>query len=147
MTMEMSPNKSRRSTIGKKSIQGQYSPHRDSVNSKMMSAVGNTSRMTSGPSPARSLDMHKRTGIELRESPSKSARIMMKYINSYPDVGPINHNAQGGVSYKDLQEMAQQLDKKELGWVRSDMRLIFALDDTQIVDEGIEKLNKILNNE
>ena len=80
--------------MGKKSINGQYSPNRDSVSSKMMgSGNGNSSRMTSGPSPLRSLDMHKRTGVELRESPSKGSRIMMKYINSYPDVGPINHNA------------------------------------------------------
>ncbi len=39
--------------------------------------------------------------------------------------------------------MAKTVDKKEL-WVRSDLRLIFAFDDTQIVDETIETLEKIL---
>jgi hypothetical protein len=32
--------------------------------------------------------MSKKTGAELRESPSKAAKIVMRYINSYPDVGP-----------------------------------------------------------
>jgi hypothetical protein len=34
------------------------------------------------------LDMHKKTGIELRQSPSKAAKIVMRYINCYADVGP-----------------------------------------------------------
>ena len=37
--------------------------------------------------------------------------------------------------YKDLQELAKTFDKKD--WVRSDLRLIFAMEDTQIVDETI----------
>jgi hypothetical protein len=33
--------------------------------------------------------------------------------------------------------MAKTLDKKEL-WIKSDLRLIFAVDDTQTCDEIIE---------
>ena len=73
------------------------------------------------------LDVHKKTGVELRESPSKASKIILRYINSYPDVGPIiNHPA---ITYSDLVEMAKKIDKKEV-WVRSDLRLIFALEDT-----------------
>ncbi len=68
----------------------------------------------------------------------------MKYINSYPDVGPIV--AQKQITYENLIEMAKEIDKKE-AWVRSDMRLIFALEDSQILDESIEQLNKILRSE
>ena len=39
--------------------------------------------------------------------------------------------------------MAKTLDKKEM-WVKSDLRLIFAIDDSQTLDEVIEQLNKIL---
>lgn len=39
--------------------------------------------------------------------------------------------------------MAKTLDKKDF-WVKSDSRLIFALDDPQLTDEAIEQLNKIL---
>jgi hypothetical protein len=58
-----------------------------------MSRAGgaSTSRM-GGPSPNRAslfLDMHKKTGNELKSSPSKSSKIVMKYINNYPDVGPV----------------------------------------------------------
>lgn len=87
------------------------------------------------------LDLHKKTGVELRESPSKSAKIAMKYINGYADVGPIVASPQ--VTYSDLQEMAKNLDKKEV-WVRSDLRLIFALEDTQQVEECIEQFEKII---
>ena len=34
------------------------------------------------------LDLHKKTGAELKESPSKAAKIVLRYINNYPDVGP-----------------------------------------------------------
>ena len=84
-----------------------------------------------GPlSPQKSvvLDLHKKTGVELRESPSKSAKIAMKYINTYSDVGPII--ASPSVTYNDLVEMGKALDKKEM-WVRSDLRLIFAVEDPQ----------------
>lgn len=52
----------------------------------------NTSRFTNAVSPGRSsgvLDIHKKGGIELKESPSKAAKIVLRYINSYQDVGPI----------------------------------------------------------
>lgn len=41
----------------------------------------------------------------------------MKYINSYPDVGPIL--PQKALGYSDLVELAKNIDKKEL-WVKSD---------------------------
>ena len=34
------------------------------------------------------LEMSKKAGNELRESPSKAAKIVLRYINSQPDVGP-----------------------------------------------------------
>ena len=79
----------------------------------------------------------------MRESPSKAAKIVMKYINSYPDVGPLVQPTQ--ITYKDLVDMAQTLDKKEL-WVRSDLRLIFSQGDNQVTDESIEQMIKILQN-
>jgi hypothetical protein len=42
--------------------------------------------------------------------------------------------------------MSKDFDKKE-NWVKSDLRLIFTLADSQIVDESIEQLNRILKNE
>lgn len=42
--------------------------------------------------------------------------------------------------------MAKNIDKKEM-WIRNDLRLIFSLEDKQIVDESLEQLNKILKNE
>lgn len=88
------------------------------------------------------LDMQKKTGMDVKESPSKSSKINMKYISSYPDVGPQVANAP--ITYNDLVEMGKVLDKKEL-WVRSDLRLIFAIEDSQAVDETIEMLNKIIS--
>lgn len=79
--MELSPNKK---APGNK-LKSNLSPIRDSTISKRSSV------MTGGPSPARAshmLDMHKRTGLELKQSPSKAAKIVMRYINSYADVGP-----------------------------------------------------------
>ena len=67
----------------------------------------------------------------------------MRYINCYADVGPQIQNK--AITYADLVEMAKTVDKKEV-WVRSDLRIIFAFDDTQIVDETIEQLEKILKN-
>jgi hypothetical protein len=84
--------------------------------------------------------MHKRTGVELRDSPSKAAKIVLRYINNYPDVGPII--AQPPITYNDLVEMAKTIDKNEV-WVKSDLRLIFALDDSQFVDETIENLTRV----
>jgi hypothetical protein len=97
-----------------------------------------------GSSPRKigySLDINKKTGQELRESPSKNSRIIMKYINSYADVGPIL--PQKALSYSDLVELSKTIDKKEM-WVRSDLRLIIAIEDPQLVDEAIETLNNIL---
>ncbi len=85
--------------------------------------------------------MHKKTGGDLRASPSKAAKIVMRYINSYNDVGPVLKQKE--ITYADLIEMAKTVDKKDL-WVRSDLRLIFSLEDSQIVDETIESLDKIL---
>ena len=65
----------------------------------------------------------------------------MKYISSYQDVGPVVQPKQ--VSYEDLLELAKEVDKKE--FFKSDMRLIFALDDSQLTDEALESLNKIIN--
>jgi hypothetical protein len=88
------------------------------------------------------LDLHKKTGVELKESPSKNSKIMMRYINNYHDVGPVTQQKQ--ITHEDLVEMAKQVDKNE--WIKSDLRLIFALEDTQVVDESIEQLTKILKN-
>jgi hypothetical protein len=59
----------------------------------------------------------------------------MRYINNYQDVGPIIQ--QPPITYSNLVEMAKELDKKEL-WVRSDLRLIFSIEDSQVIDETIE---------
>jgi hypothetical protein len=47
---------------------------------------------------------------------------------------------------KELDEMSKGIDKKEM-WIKNDLRLIFAFEDSQIVEESIEQLNKILKNE
>lgn len=44
--------------------------------------------------------MHKKTGTEFKESPSKAAKIVLRYINSYPDVGP--QVTQAPITYKNL---------------------------------------------
>ena len=67
----------------------------------------------------------------------------MRYINSYSDVGP--QVQQKAITYADLVDMAKTVDKKEL-WVKSDLRLIFAVEDAQHADETIEKLEKIIGN-
>ncbi len=91
----------KRSTIG--GIGSPFS-NRDSILSKV--GTGSKISMT-GPSQGRSafLDLHKKTGIELRDSPSKGSKIVMKYINNYHDVGPIV--AQKPISYQNLEEMAK----------------------------------------
>lgn len=71
--------------------------------------------------------MYKKTGNELRESPSKGSKIVMKYINNYSDVGPIL--PQKAISYNDLVELSKAMDKKDF-WVKSDLRLIFAIEDS-----------------
>lgn len=99
--MEMSPDKRRASSIKKGgSSAAQGSPMRNS----QLSIAGKGSVSTLGQSPRKtigySLDINKKTGQELRESPSKNSRIVMKYINSYADVGPIL--PQKALSYTDL---------------------------------------------
>ena len=100
--------------------------------------------MISGPSPQRAgnlLEVHKKTNIDTKESPSKSSKITLKYINNYPDVGP--QVTASPVSLQELQNMAKTMDKKDM-WIRSDLRLIFSIEDSQIIDETIETLNKII---
>ena len=77
----------------------------------------------------------------MRDSPSKAAKIVMRYINNYADVGPII--AQPPITHQNLIEMAKTLDKKEL-WVKSDLRLIFSVADAQSTDEVIEALTNIV---
>lgn len=129
------------------------SPGRESMTSKsingsrMMTSVNgvsNKSGMLNGQKIGQFLDVHKKTGIELRASPSKNAKIVMKYINNYYDVGPIQK--QQAITYQNLEEMAKNQDKKEI-WMRNDQRLIFAIEDKQILDESIEQLNKILTSQ
>jgi hypothetical protein len=50
----------------------------------------------------------------------------MKYINNYADVGPIVKPKE--ITYGDLIEMAKTIDKKEV-WAKSDLRLIFSIED------------------
>ncbi|CDW72924.1 UNKNOWN [Stylonychia lemnae] len=139
VVMEVSPDK-RRSSVGAMFRKGAQSPGRTSNTSKM-----STSQIGIGQqSPRRfgtQLEMHKKTGVELRESPSKGSKIVMKYINNYQDVGPIL--PQKAISYNDLVELSKAIDKKET-WVRSDLRLIFAIEDSQLVDEAIETLQGII---
>lgn len=124
MVMEMSPDKKRGSTVKKLGLNQSPAGQRSSQVSKAsISQIGSSPRRQLGYS----IDMHKKTGQELRESPSKNSRIVMKYINNYPDVGPIV--PQKAISYNDLVELSKNLDKKEM-WVRSDLRLIFAIEDS-----------------
>jgi len=89
LAMEISPTK--KGTTTKSFSLGvtgspNKSPGKDSVMSK------GSSQMTGILSPGRAskiLDIHKKTGVELRESPSKAAKIILRYINNYADVGPI----------------------------------------------------------
>eukprot|EP00347_Sterkiella_histriomuscorum_P017562 403348860 len=136
MVMEMSPDKRRGSTMKKLGL-GQSPARSSQVSKHSVSQIGSSPRRTLGYS----LDMHKKTGQELRESPSKNSKIVMKYINNYQDVGPIL--PQKAISHNDLVELSKAIDKKEM-WVKSDMRLIFAIEDSQLVDEAIEALNNIL---
>ena len=80
----------------------------------------------------------------MRDSPSKAAKIVMRYINNYQDVGPIIQ--QPPITYSNLVELAKEIDKKEV-WVKSDLRLIFSIEDSQAIDETTETLNKILARE
>lgn len=87
ISMELSPDK-RRSTISKRS---QMSPFRQESSTISKRSSQLTSPGAGGNLSLRSshvLDMHKKTGAELRQSPSKNSKITMRYINCYADVGP-----------------------------------------------------------
>jgi hypothetical protein len=73
--VELSPDR-RKSKI--------LSPNRDSSISKM----SRSNMSNNSPKKNLGLEMSKKGGIELRESPSKAAKIVLRYINSQPDVGP-----------------------------------------------------------
>ena len=89
------------------------------------------------------MEMGKMGATELKESPSKASKIILRYINPYLDVGQVI--AQPAVTLDELKEMAKQIDKKET-WIKSDQRLIFALEGVMRADEVIEKLNVIVRN-
>lgn len=139
ISMELSPDK-RRSGIGKNS---KMSPFRDSMQASTISKRSSAMTSPGGLKSSHVLDMHKKTGIETRQSPSKAAKIVMKYINNYSDVGPIV--APKAITYADLIEMAKTVDKKDL-WAKSDLRIMFSLGDPQIADETIETLDSIVSN-
>ena len=107
--MELSPDR-RKSTSKKSGI----SP------SRMSASQNNHSMSQMSKSPGKYgqfLDLHKKTANEKRESPSKAATIVMRYINSYPDVGPVVNKPP--ITHQDLVEMAKDIDKKEI-WTKSD---------------------------
>jgi len=101
------------------------------------------SRQSQASSPGRrnKLDMQRKTGVEQHESPSKAAKITLRYISAYHDVAP--QPKQNPITYQDLVEMAKTFDKRA-EWVNSDLRLIFYMEDGQLVDELIEKFNLIV---
>lgn len=61
---------------------------------------------------------------EKKDSPSKTAKIVMRYISSLTDVGMQRSNQQ--IPYSTLVEMGQTFDKVKAEWTSSDLRLIFA---------------------
>jgi hypothetical protein len=73
--VELSPDR-RKSKI--------MSPNRESSISK----ISKSNISTNSPKKNLGLEMSKKAGFELRESPSKAAKIVLRYINSQPDVGP-----------------------------------------------------------
>lgn len=125
ISIERSPGKSsdRRSAVG-------ASPMRASTVSGASTKIKNK------------LDMQRRTTTESKSSPSKAARITLKYIQAYHNVGPQKPNPT--ITYDDLVEMAACINKSEQ-WIRSDLRLIFSMADGQLVDEAIEKINAIVS--
>lgn len=78
MTMELSPNPNKSFSKGASPIRNSTMSYRSG--SKMGSSPNRGNLMF--------LDMHKKTGNEQRQSPSKNAKIMLRYINPYYDVGP-----------------------------------------------------------
>eukprot|EP00347_Sterkiella_histriomuscorum_P024380 403331322 len=126
LAMEMSPNK-RNSDVSKmNSSPGRLSISRNlGSNLQKQGALNSStySRQSVSQPYGQHLDIHKKTGIELRDSPSKSTKFSMRYINTYQDVGPQIANPK--VTHENLKEMAKNLDKREV-WIKSDLRLIFA---------------------
>ncbi len=92
LAMELSPRKKTGTSPSKSPGK---SPGRDSMISSSSKFSVNAGSSTAGglTSPSKIsnkiLDLHKKTGVELRESPSKAAKIILRYINNYADVGPI----------------------------------------------------------
>ena len=83
IAMDMSPDR-RRSTSN---MMSSSSPRKSTLNSRndfdgsrLSSTMG---RLSMG------VNLHKKTGQELKDSPSKNSKIVMKYINTYQDVGPL----------------------------------------------------------
>lgn len=86
VAFDISPDK--RKSVSRKSGALGSSPMRASTTSRMMGS--STSQMGMSPrGQGMFLDMHKKTGVELRSSPSKNSKIVMRYINNYQDVGPV----------------------------------------------------------
>lgn len=123
ITMELSPNKRR--SVGKNSTMSPFRQDRSTI-SQRSSQIASPSTTSVNLRSSHVLDMHKKTGIEMRQSPSKGSKIVMRYINCYADVGP--QLKQKEITYTDLIDMAKNIDKKDL-WVRSDLRIIFACND------------------
>ena len=80
--------------------------------------------------------------VDLIESPSKTSKIVMRYIANLPDVGP--SVKQQPVSYETLVDLAKNLDKAEI-WSRNDLRLIFSMDDIDRLDVTLSTLEDIVN--
>ena len=78
----------------------------------------------------------------MRDSPSKTTKIVLRYISNMPDVGsPTLHPP---VTYQSLVEIAKTLNKSEV-WDRSDLRLIFTLPSVQATEEVLVGLNTLIS--
>jgi hypothetical protein len=88
-----------------------------------------------------SITMSNRGGHQFKESPSKAAKITLQYINKYQDVGPKKKGQT--VTQEDLEGMALNIDKKD-AWLKSDLRLIFGLSDTTLMEEHLQTLQKVI---
>lgn len=78
---------------------------------------------------------------EKKDSPSKTTKIVMKYISSLADVGMQRSHQQ--IEYQTLVEMGKNFDKSE-EWISSDLRLIFSLKRTQEMNDVISKLEGLI---
>lgn len=77
LAMEISTDK-RKSILNNQST----SPRKPSMNSKSMETSQRLSSTLKSPTSL-GLDLHKKTGYELKDSPSKTSKIAMRYINTY----------------------------------------------------------------